>query len=215
MVDTGRWPGEGAASWPARIRRLDALIVTHPDEDHTGGAAAVLFNLESARSCSGPCARRRARAAAPDGARARYRRWRSTREQSDGWRPRGARAVAAGRLDRRRQRRQPGGGTVGTVRVLRAATEAASERELMMQGIDLQADVLQLGHHGSRTSSTRAFLTAVAPRVALTASGTRPRYAYPTPRCGCGEGGGAVVLAQMARSRRCASRSVEWLTIAA
>jgi competence protein ComEC len=43
----------------------------------------------------------------------------------------------------------------------------------------LTADVLQLGHHGSRTSSTAALLAAVRPAVALAPTGTRPRFPYP------------------------------------
>jgi len=43
LVDGGRWPARRCASLSRqRVRRLDALIVTHPDEDHTGGVAAVL-----------------------------------------------------------------------------------------------------------------------------------------------------------------------------
>ncbi|HWO23632.1 MAG TPA: MBL fold metallo-hydrolase [Kofleriaceae bacterium] len=37
----------------------------------------------------------------------------------------------------------------------------------------LRADILQVGHHGSKTSSRRAFLQAVGPKVALVSSGPR------------------------------------------
>lgn len=38
---------------------------------------------------------------------------------------------------------------------------------------ELRADILQVGHHGSKTSSRHAFLAAVAPRLALVSSGPK------------------------------------------
>jgi competence protein ComEC len=45
----------------------------------------------------------------------------------------------------------------------------------------VQADVLKVGHHGSRTSSTPAFVGAVAPRVAVVSCGIRNRFGHPHP----------------------------------
>jgi competence protein ComEC len=44
---------------------------------------------------------------------------------------------------------------------------------------ELRADVLKVGHHGSRTSSSPAFLAAVAPRVAVVSTGVRNRFGHP------------------------------------
>lgn len=46
----------------------------------------------------------------------------------------------------------------------------------------LRADVLKVGHHGSRTSSSPDFLRAVDPRVAVVSSGVRNRFGHPHPR---------------------------------
>jgi competence protein ComEC len=45
----------------------------------------------------------------------------------------------------------------------------------------LRADVLKVGHHGSRTSSSPAFLRAVAPREAVISVGARNRFGHPHP----------------------------------
>lgn len=43
----------------------------------------------------------------------------------------------------------------------------------------LRADVLKLGHHGSRTSSTLAWLRTVEPHLAIVSAGARNRYGHP------------------------------------
>ena len=44
----------------------------------------------------------------------------------------------------------------------------------------LRADVLKVGHHGSSTSSTDAFVAAVRPRVALVSVGAANTYGHPS-----------------------------------
>ena len=58
--------------------------------------------------------------------------------------------------------------------------EARSEARLLdTQRNRLRADVLVVPHHGSRTSSTRAFVRAVAPSLALVGCGYRNRFGHP------------------------------------
>jgi len=45
----------------------------------------------------------------------------------------------------------------------------------------LRADVLKLGHHGSRTSSTPAFIDAVRPSLGVVSVGAGNRYGHPSP----------------------------------
>lgn len=59
--------------------------------------------------------------------------------------------------------------------------EAAAELDLLKQGIDLDADILVVPHHGSNTSSTAAFIDAVSPEYALFPAGYRNRYHFPVP----------------------------------
>ena len=46
---------------------------------------------------------------------------------------------------------------------------------------DLHADILKVGHHGSGTSSSPAFLAPVRPRLALVSVGAGNSYHLPTP----------------------------------
>lgn len=59
--------------------------------------------------------------------------------------------------------------------------ERAEESELLGSGADLRADVLKVGHHGSRTSSTPAFVARVNPEVAIVSCGGRNRFGHPHP----------------------------------
>ena len=52
---------------------------------------------------------------------------------------------------------------------------------LAAAGQRLRSDVLKVGHHGSRTSSTPAFVAAVAPREAVVSVGCRNRFGHPHP----------------------------------
>ena len=49
--------------------------------------------------------------------------------------------------------------------------ERKAELDLVEKGQDLQADVLKVAHHGSKTSSTEPFLEAVAPRIGVVSTG--------------------------------------------
>ena len=60
--------------------------------------------------------------------------------------------------------------------------EAAQEAALVQRvGAGLKSDVLLVPHHGSRTSSTPAFIDAVAPRVAVVQVAYRSRFGHPAP----------------------------------
>ncbi|HEY8417604.1 MAG TPA: MBL fold metallo-hydrolase, partial [Limnochordales bacterium] len=57
--------------------------------------------------------------------------------------------------------------------------EAEGEAAMLERGLPLAAHILHLGHHGSRTSSTAAFLAAVAPQVAIYSAGSGNSYGHP------------------------------------
>ncbi len=55
-----------------------------------------------------------------------------------------------------------------------------AENALIRSGIDLQADVLKVGHHGSSDSTSEAFLTAVGPKYAVISVGRQNSYGHPS-----------------------------------
>lgn len=57
--------------------------------------------------------------------------------------------------------------------------EKLAEDEMLSHNTDLKADVLKVGHHGSTTSSSNAFLDAVDPDVAVISCGKNNEYGHP------------------------------------
>lgn len=56
-----------------------------------------------------------------------------------------------------------------------------TERRLLARGLDLRADVLKIGHHGSAYASSAAFVAAVRPRLALVSVGRHNAFGHPAP----------------------------------
>jgi competence protein ComEC len=166
------------------IRALDALIVSHQDLDHSGGALSLLAvvparTLWSSLPIEHPIVQR----AAGQGSVRRCDPGRSW--TWDGVRftmlhpPPDDRADDVKANDRSCVLRIEASARAALlVGDIEARSEALLVRE---QAPALRADVLVVPHHGSRTSSTPAFIDAVAPRVAIVAAGYRNRFGHPRP----------------------------------
>jgi len=59
---------------------------------------------------------------------------------------------------------------------------ADTESALLSAGLPLKADILKVGHHGSTSGSTPAFLNAVQPKMALYSAGINNQYGHPAPQ---------------------------------
>ena len=195
LVDGGGSPAAGSdvgrrtvlpALRALGVRGLDLVAVSHGDLDHRGGIPAVLRGLPVREvwiphgALADPAFGEIRRAARDGGARLRERGAGSRALELPGlavaplWPPR----AGSGASDNDRSlvlRIDADGRRV----LLPGDLESAGEAELLASGADLRADVLKLGHHGSRTSSTAAWLAAVDPGVAVASAPCNGRFAMP------------------------------------
>lgn len=71
--------------------------------------------------------------------------------------------------------------TYGTVDILFTGDAEEPAEEIILQNdFDLNAEVLKVGHHGSETSTSDAFLSAVNPKVAIISVGEGNKYNHPS-----------------------------------
>lgn len=168
------------------IERLDLVVLTHPHRDHTGGFAALARRVQIREVWHN--GDRRDAPADLAGVRSRVVT---------------ATVTTFGRVGLEVLFGSPDAPTVndGSLvlalryeerRLLLAGdAEAAAEERMLASGLDLDADVLQLGHHGSHSSSTEAFLDAVTPTYAVASAGRDNRFNHPSE----------IVLQRLARRR--------------
>ena len=69
-----------------------------------------------------------------------------------------------------------------TVFLFMGDAEEKSEKDIIKSGVDLKADFIKLGHHGSNTSSSAAFLRAVSPKFAAISCGKNNTYGHPAKK---------------------------------
>jgi competence protein ComEC len=165
----------------AGVGQIDALLVSHQDSDHSGGAASLVEALPIGWSSSSLPEAHALRARLP----AHRRCLAGDAWQWDGVRftvlhPSAAEYAAAEqkpnhlscvlRVDAGRRSM-----------LLTADIEAADEAALLARAAPLAADVLQVPHHGSRSSSTPAFLAAVGAGEIVTPVGYLNRFNHPHP----------------------------------
>jgi competence protein ComEC len=164
----------------AGVARLDALVVSHDDRDHSGGADSVLEGMPVAVLWSSlPDGYALAAGREASEACAAGRRWEWDGVAFEFLHP-GAEAYS-GRGARANNRScvlriaAPGGRVL-----LTGDIERAAERELLRRAPGLlRADALLVPHHGSATSSSPEFVKEVAPRYAVFAVGYRNRFGHP------------------------------------
>ena len=56
----------------------------------------------------------------------------------------------------------------------------ASENYMINSGLDLDCDILKVGHHGSSSSTSEAFIKATSPKEAIISCGANNRYGHPS-----------------------------------
>ena len=63
--------------------------------------------------------------------------------------------------------------------IIMGDAEDINEYAMIDAGLDLDADILRVGHHGSNTSTTGAFVEAVSPDLAIISCGAGNSYGHP------------------------------------
>jgi competence protein ComEC len=165
------------------IARLDAMIVTHNDIDHSGGAASVLENFEVAQLLTSLPAGHPLPGLAPGAQRcASGQSWDWDGVRFELLHPESAAATARKTNDLSCVLKVSAPDMENTWRsmLLTGDIERPAEADLLKRVPDaLRADVLLVPHHGSRTSTSDAFLAAVRPSVAVVPVGYRNRFGHP------------------------------------
>ncbi len=172
--------------WSRRIRRLDVVALSHAHSDHMGGMPAVLRNFRPRELWVGIDPNSDAYRALLDEARELGIAVRHLHEGEDvPWDGTAVRVMAPGvsyanagapkNDDSLVMRVTYGKGSV----LLEGDAEAPSERAMLEAGEVRPVTLLKVGHHGSRTSTTPAFLAAAAPREAVVSVGRGNRFGHP------------------------------------
>ncbi|MBV8031006.1 MAG: DNA internalization-related competence protein ComEC/Rec2, partial [Betaproteobacteria bacterium] len=160
----------------AGVERIDLLVLTHEDLDHIGGAVTILESLPVDRLASSLAPEHPVHALAPQ--------WSPCTAGSawewDDVRFRFLSPDPAMRIARRNDsscvlRVETAGGAM----LLTGDIEKPAEAYLLGAPAVLKSDVLLVPHHGSRTSSTSEFISAVAPRWAVVPVGYLNRFGHP------------------------------------
>jgi len=200
MVDTGGSPFGSAgfdigarvvepALWAAGIRSLAALVLTHGDPDHIGGASALIDDFRPGTLWQGIPVRR---AMALQAVLARAA---NARVQVRQRRARESFALGAARVvvlhpeapDWERPRVRNDDSVVmevifGDVALLLTGDVGSDvERDLIPRLVPAKTRILKVGHHGSRTSTSAALLEAWRPHVALISCGRGNAFGHPAP----------------------------------
>ena len=157
--------------------RVDTLVLSHRDTDHTGGARAVLAMQPGAALLSSIENEHELQALRPVVRCEAGQRWAWDGVAFEVLHPQAADYDGSARSNAlscvlRITNGQRTALLVGDI-------EAPQEARLVAAGVPLKADVLLMPHHGSKTSSSPAFLDAVQPRLALAQAGYRNRFGHP------------------------------------
>ncbi|RNF39256.1 MBL fold metallo-hydrolase [Planococcus salinus] len=200
LIDTGNWNSSAAVDYlhGQDITEIDILIGTHPDADHIGQMDRIMEQFEvgevwmSGNTSTSDVFIRTLEAIDSSGA--------------DYYEPRAGEIFDIGdiQIDVLYPEEITGKAneesislklTYGEVDfVFTGDAGVKEEQEMVNAGFDLDAEILQLGHHGSNTSTSSEFLQAVSPEVAIYSAGAENSYGHPHAEViAAAENAGAVV----------------------
>lgn len=192
MIDTGNWPDDEHKDYmldyikDLGVTVIDYLVLTHPDADHIGGAPEVI-NTFDVKNCIMPDCTKTSKVfertvAALENKNVNV----LLPEVGDDYTLKNATFRILAPLEENYSdtndysvvlRMQYGERSI----LFTGDAEAASEAQMVARytAADLGADVLKVGHHGSRTSSSQSFLELVDPDYAVICCGVDNSYGHP------------------------------------
>lgn len=202
LVDTGAKTGSTSmgdkvvipALQAQGIRRLDKLMLTHLDSDHSGGAPSVLQQIAVTQLTSSEVF-----APYPTYLCKAGQNWQWDGVSFKVLSPSPTHFQATNKQASSKNEKScvlmvevPAQADIPAQRVLIMGDAGLyTEFLLQQQAVPLQADLLVLGHHGSQHSSSSAFLAAVKPQRAVVSAGYLNRYGHPK----------SIVLARLAEQQ--------------
>lgn len=168
------------------IMKLDKLILTHGDMDHIGGAPAILWNL-NVQEVVLPLVEEKAELEndiiaickakdIPVHYGTKGDEW-SVDHYSFAVMSPGANE----HMERNDQSLVVYSVLGGKSWLFTGDLESEGERRLVSSYPKLTADVLKVGHHGSKTSTSEEFLLQIRPKIALISAGENNRFGHPHP----------------------------------
>lgn len=157
---------------------LDRLVLSHRDIDHVGGAPAILATQPKADVLSSIELDNPLQTLRPAQRCVAGQRWHWDGVAFDVLHPKASDYDTPARPNAMSCVLRISNGH--RTALLAGDIEQAQEARLVNDGANIKADVLLVPHHGSKTSSSAAFLDAVAPQVAIVQSGYRNRFGHPT-----------------------------------
>lgn len=186
LFDTGDWRGSEVVPYLTEnnVSYLDLVIVSHPDADHIGQLDKVMNTFDVGEV------------------------WMSGNESSSQTFQRAIEAVLASNADYAEPRAGESYDigplaidvlypdsisgkaneesisllfTYGNNKFLFTGDADRSGESYMRNNFNVDADVLHLGHHGSKTSSDPDFIDAVSPKIAVYSAGEGNSYGHPSP----------------------------------
>lgn len=184
--------GEGVIApflWSKGIRRIDSVIISHPDADHFNGLAFILERFHPEKLWINGDIRKNKK----------YTELLALAEQqgikidvpSEGeilFKNDRSQIINTAALHLTRDTPSPNDkslviklSTQGTNFVFTGDISEFSEKELVNSKEDIKAEVLLLSHHGSNSSSSEKFLAAVKPCVVVISAGKHAKNSFPSP----------------------------------
>jgi competence protein ComEC len=157
--------------------RVDILMLSHRDSDHTGGAAAVLEMQPQAALLSSIEDGHELQALRPSRRCAAGQRWRWDGVDFEVLHPAPGDYQTTAKSNAMSCVLRISNGPNAVL--LAGDIEQAQEARLAQQGAALRADLLLVPHHGSKTSSSELLLEAVQPSLAIVQVGYRNRFGHP------------------------------------